>query len=800
MTAETKRTRTHPPNATEIKRLIDLREVVRETVELRPSGRNFSGRCPFHDDQRASLSVYLKGEYWKWRCHGPCDKGGSVIDWVMATDGVDVVQAIETLSHRCNGSTTSPTARIPKEGTANTRREIVKVYDYRDESDDLLFQSVRYEPKDFSQRQPDGKGGWSWNLKGVRRVLYRLPELLAADPSTPVFVVEGEKDVDAIVTLGGVATTNPMGAEVWNDEYSPSLVGRRVIIIPDNDKSGIDHAHNVARSVTPFARSVKVVNVPGLLIAGDVSDYLNSGSTLDDLLELAKGASLWSEQAESPPADADDIDSPEQDSPQQTQRDLLVALAADAELFVSDVGDHFARVEIDQHFEIWPIDSRQFRWWLTREYRDRFRSTPGRNSISEAVDSINADAFLDGERHDLANRVAEHRGSFWYDLGDECWRAIRTTATCWEIVDRPPILFRRYKHQKSQVLPVHGGDATRLFRHIPLEGDDRLLLLVYLISVLIPGIPHPILCLHGEKGSGKSVASRIVRRLIDPSALESSGLPRVHNELVQKLNHNYLPCFDNVDGLTSDASDTLCRASTGEGFSKRKLFSDEEDVILNYRRCVVMNGVNVAPQKPDLLDRSILIELAPIDGGSRRTESEIYAAFERDRPNILGGMLDALQEAMKLRPSTTPGNLSRMADFETWGCAIADALGFGSAEFRRVYSASRRRLTDESLSGHPVGACIVEFMNERDDFSGTPSELFGALEPVAVQLHVQSDKRFPKAANVLTKRLKEVVGDLRDAGISVEIGKSGRRWVSIQRSSVNTVQAAQPPEDSVNGN
>lgn len=145
-----------------------------------------------------------------------------------------------------------------------------------------------------------------------------------------------------------------------------------------------------------------------------------------------------------------------------------------------------------------------------------------------------------------------------------------------------------------------------------------------------------------------------------------------------------------------------------------------------------------------------------------------------------------------------PGDLSRMADFESWGCAIADAVGYGSVEFRRVYAASRRRLTDESLSGHPVGACIVEFMKNREDYRGTPSELYGELDRVADHLAVQHDKRFPKAANVLTKRLKEVIGDLRDIGISVEIGKSDKRYISIHRSIDKTVQADQPSADCVN--
>jgi hypothetical protein len=108
--------------------------------------------------------------------------------------------------------------------TANP--QIVAEYDYRGEQGELLFQVVRFEPKDFRQRRPDGHGGWIWGLGNVRRVLYRLPELLKAPSEQPVFVVEGEKDVDALIAMGLSATTCPMGAGKWLPEYSESLRGR----------------------------------------------------------------------------------------------------------------------------------------------------------------------------------------------------------------------------------------------------------------------------------------------------------------------------------------------------------------------------------------------------------------------------------------------------------------------------------------------------------------------------------------------------------------------------------------------
>jgi hypothetical protein len=174
---------------------------------------------------------------------------------------------------------------------------IVATYDYRDEQEVLLFQVCRYEPKDFRQRRPDGAGGWTWKLDGVQRVLYRLPELLATDPSQTVYLVEGEKDADKLVAEGLVATTNSGGAGKWRDEYNESLRGRSVVIVPDNDEVGRAHADQVARSLYGIAASVRIAVLAGLPPKGDVTDWLAAGGTTEKLYELANVTAVWKASA-----------------------------------------------------------------------------------------------------------------------------------------------------------------------------------------------------------------------------------------------------------------------------------------------------------------------------------------------------------------------------------------------------------------------------------------------------------------------------------------------------------------------
>jgi len=211
--------------------------------------------------------------------------------------GLPMHEASSTYAHlllgecRCGKQHDAQPVTYKPSGKASST--IAATYGYCDESGSLLFQAVRYEPKGFSLRRPNGKGGWVGNMEDVNPVLYRLPELMAADPSKPVFICEGEKDVDRLIAVGLVATTNAMGAGKWRDGYSECLKGRSVVVLPDNDKDGSDHAAAVAFSLQGLAKSVKVLGLPGLPEKGDSTDWLDQGHQVEELIELASAAVEW---------------------------------------------------------------------------------------------------------------------------------------------------------------------------------------------------------------------------------------------------------------------------------------------------------------------------------------------------------------------------------------------------------------------------------------------------------------------------------------------------------------------------
>jgi 5S rRNA maturation endonuclease (ribonuclease M5) len=176
------------------------------------------------------------------------------------------------------------------------KKPIVATYDYTDESGAVLFQVVRFDPKDFRQRKPDGKGGWTWRTAGVRRVPFRLPELIAAvRAGRPVFVVEGEKDALAVIKAGFAATCNAGGAGKWSPGFSEYFKGAEVIVIADKDDAGREHAQEIAASLHGVAAIVRVTELPDLdgKPVKDAADFFAAGGQGADLDELAQAAPIW---------------------------------------------------------------------------------------------------------------------------------------------------------------------------------------------------------------------------------------------------------------------------------------------------------------------------------------------------------------------------------------------------------------------------------------------------------------------------------------------------------------------------
>ncbi len=239
--------------------------------------------CPFHEDRSRSFTFNVKSGGWK--CQAGCGHGG-----------------LKEIADRSQipfprGTHPNNTPQTPKK----TGEKVLEcAYDYQAADGSLAYQVLRYRKgasKTFRQRHPDGAGGWIWKMDGVTPLPYRLPEILAADTGIPVFVCEGEKDVDNLISMGLLATTNHGGAGKWKAEHAKHLAGRQVVIVPDNDAPGRKHAEQVAASLAGIALETRILELPDLPEKGDVSDWLAQGRTKEALLGLAAVLPLWTPPA-----------------------------------------------------------------------------------------------------------------------------------------------------------------------------------------------------------------------------------------------------------------------------------------------------------------------------------------------------------------------------------------------------------------------------------------------------------------------------------------------------------------------
>lgn len=325
-----------------------------------------------------------------------------------------------------------------------------------------------------------------------------------------------------------------------------------------------------------------------------------------------------------------------------SQATMLVELVQERSLlFHSPQGNAYAAIQVNEHQEVYALNSRTMREWCGRLYWDANGNVPGSQALQDALNVLTAISSFEGPELPVFIRLGGHGDCIYLDLADETWRAVKITHSGWRLVDRPPVMFRRPKTLGKLPAPVPGGKLDDLFGlfNLALPGQVRLML-AYLLGAFQLGGPYPLLNVSGEQGSAKSTATRLLKSLIDPATPLLRSLPRGEQELLLAAQSNHILAIENVSRLQPWMSDALCRLSTGGGIGVRKLYSDDEEVVLDAVRPVIVNGITEFVTRPDLLDRAILLELAPIPDAMRRTEKEVWASFEALHPGLLGLLLD----------------------------------------------------------------------------------------------------------------------------------------------------------------
>jgi hypothetical protein len=736
-------------------------------LDAAPTSSGWQAKCPSHEDHRASLSISEAPDgKILVRCHAGCD-----------------AQAI------CTAAGIRLADLFPKRN-GKARFNIVATYDYRDEAGKLLFQVCRLDPKNFRQRTPDATkpGGWTWKTAGVRRVLFRLPEVLAAVAAgKTLFITEGEKDCLALVAAGFAATTGSGGALKWRDDYNESLGGADVVILPDKDTPGRQHAALVAESLHGTAKRVRVIELPDVdgKHVKDAADYFNARGTGEQLRELVAAAPDWQPGTLDSTANAKNNvatiaqlnSTAEDDKPRDLAtlanelRGSIIAALVNKKLqdwrrkeFVSacvidglkSAGQFYFHAE-QRDFEsamyfcrerrrLERIRADSFQAWLS-ELLGVNRTLPIFNAVVAGLETVALNpeistgiipsAFWDSMP-----------GAFYLSNGDGS--AVKITAGGVQLVDNGTdgVLFAvgRTLAPWKLCAPVSPFDTCRLFqpgRFIDAHGE----LLVRLWVYSLPSSPRckPPLCLAGDIGSGKTRLAK--------GAAELYGLQFVGGKVEESREDDFwvnadgggIYTLDNADSKCSWLGDALAAAATDGCSKRRKLYTNSDSVILRARAWLAITSANpLFAADSGLADRLLVVRMQRTSGTT--SDAALTDEILAHRDAGLSHIAETLAAALADTTPTPDGLNQRHPDFARLAVRIGRALDLESETIHALGSAEadKHRFC---LENDNVGTALASLVARDGTFFGTAAD----LQPKLIAIDADLDGRL--SVKRLGKRL-----------------------------------------------
>lgn len=479
--------------------------------------------------------------------------------------------------------------------------------------------------------------------------------------------------------------------------------------------------------------------------------------------------------------------------PPQSARLLALAEGDGDEFFHTPSGETYARVRVRDHLEVHRLGRQGgYRKHLARRFYTLYRQVPRAQALGDALAVLEANALHEGNEHDVYVRLAPHpiEPGFVLDLADDKWRQVVVTAEGWSITAEPLVRFRRPPTMRALPTPMPGGRLDRLRDLLVITDEGWVLLVVWLLGALNPRGPYALLLLIARHGSGKSLLARMLKSLIDPADAPLRAAPRDERDLLIAARNTWAIVYDNLSTVSSDLSDALCRLATGGGLSTRQLFTNDEEMVLEAKRPVIITGIEDVVTRGDLLDRALPVELPPIDAYSRRPEGELLEAFATEHPFLLGALLDATVVGFQRIPTLKPEKLPRLADAALWAMACEPAPGLPEGAIAEALQEITHQGAYTALDADPLAAAVQSLVEQRGSWRGRATELLHDLEEVASD-GAQRARTWPKVANAAAGRLRRLAPSLQVIGIIVTSTRS--RGITTWRIDLAPTPTAEGP-------
>jgi hypothetical protein len=308
------------------------------------------------------------------------------------------------------------------------------------------------------------------------------------------------------------------------------------------------------------------------------------------------------------------------------------------------------------------------------------------------------------------------------------------------------------------------------------------------MTTLQTEIPYPILVFSSQQKSGKSTSAKVLCDLFDPNIATLVGKPKSEEDLFISVSNRLMVAFDNVSFIDENFSDALCRISTGGAYVKRKLHSDNSEIILKAKNPILLNGIGDLTTRGDLLDRSIVINLPTLK--DKADEGKFWTEFEEAKPRILGALLDAVCQVLKNFDSVDlTGCDIRMMDFAKVGVAVEEFLGLSEGTFVGICNENYKNSNKIAFENNPVANVIIELVNEMGKLEGTATTLYSLVYEKADD-PTRRNRAFPNGAQGFSNCLERLTPNLQVEGIIIDrfrVPGTGARMISIKGNGLSQV-------------
>jgi energy-coupling factor transporter ATP-binding protein EcfA2 len=409
----------------------------------------------------------------------------------------------------------------------------------------------------------------------------------------------------------------------------------------------------------------------------------------------------------------------------------------------------------------------EFRGWFTSFCVDQKNFVPNGDFITSSQTYFAHWTRASGKKVKDYIRVGGRVVEMYLDIGNDTNDAWCVTAAGIQRIAGGPshIRFLRGSGTLPLVDPDFSAPASEfpilLRKYIEVDEDQLMLLAAWVLGCMRPEGPYPVLTISGEQGSGKSTTLRLLRRIMDPHALDMRTPPEDQRDLQAMVRNSYVLAFDNVSFVSNKMSDALCVISTGTGAQGgRALYTNAEESAVRVCRPVAMNGIPDVVERGDLVDRSIHVHLPRIDPKARRDDYEFWEAFHQDHARLLGSLLNAALAATQNYKNVVLAEKPRMSAFAVWAVAAEGALGWKPGKLMEVYKNNRSAAEAQLLEFHGMASAVLRMMDCRQEFSGTYSELIGELE-----LNMGPKESLPKTSHSFAAELRRIRPALERQGL-----------------------------------